>query len=81
MKNRTLPLVVVMLLSLSAPLLAQSEYEPQPAAPQVDEPVESDIQATDESAELPRTAGPLPLLALLGVASGASALALRKYRR
>ena len=65
-----------------ASLITEEQHEMQ------GETNESDVQAeasasvsTDEERELPQTAGFLPLLALLGLGSIASALGLRAVRR
>lgn len=86
MTKRTPFLLAILVLAVSTPLIAQSD-EPamtQPAgtdAVQPDATGETTSDATvDESRELPRTASPLPLLALIGGSSGAAALALRRRR-
>lgn len=92
MNKRTLPLLAVLVLCFAAPLTAQTQPAPVETPPQqtpVEEPAnqipdefaETESDAIDDSGELPRTAGPLPLIALLGIASGASALVLRRHRR
>lgn len=96
MKNRMLSLLAVLVLVVSAPVWAQTLDEPPVPQEQENQatqtPVESEIPeyteenaseasaARDEDTELPKTAGLSPLMALLGIASGAGALALRRRR-
>jgi hypothetical protein len=93
MKNRMLPLFAALVLAVSAPLWAQldepvipqesrDEAIQSPMEQEVPEYTEENVAAQDESqdenTELPQTAGLTPLMALLGIASGAGALALRR---
>jgi hypothetical protein len=71
-----------------------AEATPEPMAPEaieldaanVPEPAATELETTtefdaDASEELPRTASPLALVALLGLGSAVSALGLRSVRR
>lgn len=83
MTKRLLSVIAVLVLGVSTPLVAQSE-DPSQQTPamenqQTTEPVDDPSTIEDER-ELPRTASPLPLLALLGASSGAAAFALRRRR-
>lgn len=92
MSGKALTILTVLGL-LCAPLVAQDapEYEDPmttetelSAEATVETDVEGDVSAVDEEAsdeELPRTASPLALLALLGGAGVASGLGLRLRRR
>jgi hypothetical protein len=88
MKSKILTLLLGLAIISYAPLLAQVPEEPMPeeqpvaeetAAPTAAETEEIEMQAEEEGTEeeLPATASPLPLLALLGSASVASAAWLR----
>ncbi|MBI2214740.1 MAG: hypothetical protein HYU52_13930 [Acidobacteria bacterium] len=92
MTKRLLSLLAVLVLGITTPLIAQSE-DPTQQTPAMEEPTQAaDEQATgdeplvddpatlDDERELPRTASPFPLLALLGASSGAAAFALRRRR-
>jgi hypothetical protein len=82
MTKRLLSVLAVLVLGVSTPLVAQSE-DPSQQTPAMEnqqtEPVDDPSTIEDER-ELPRTASPLPLLALLGASSGAAAFTLRRRR-
>ncbi len=94
MKRRMLPIFAVVLLGVAGAVIAQTQDKPQQAQPAVEQPASqapanqtpstqpadttAAAQTSTESREMPKTASPLPLLALVGVASAASALAMRR---
>ena len=86
MSKRTPFLLAFLVLAISIPLIAQTgdPATQQPVATEGVQPADSGEASpdatVDESRELPRTASPLPLIALIGGASGGAALALRRRR-
>jgi phage gp45-like len=61
-----------------APVAAAPAPAPEPVAAPA--PAPAPVAAAEPAKKLPKTAGPLPLLALLGVASLAAGAGLRAYR-
>lgn len=93
MKKTTQSILLIAVLALSVPLIAQTTEEPvtQPEPTPAEAPAQEEVTMEDEQAieeseasgeeELPQTASPLALLILVGAGAGVSAYGIKRSRR